>query len=85
MKAAQQVHYSQRQERQQLSGLSPRKGKDKSSLASQTSAQREFSQLRHISLNILQKEKKKYESIKGLRKFAGWHEPKLKQILLQNT
>lgn len=41
--------------------------------------------LRHISLNILQKEKKKYESIKGLRKFAGWHEPKLKQILLQNT
>ena len=44
MKAPQQVHPSQRQECQQLSGLSPRKSKDKSSLASQTSAQRELSQ-----------------------------------------
>lgn len=39
--------------------------------------------VRHISLNMIQNVKKKGESIKGLRKSAGWSHSKLKEILLQ--
>ena len=55
-------------------------GEDQSRIRKQN-APENMAVMRHCALNMIQKYKKKRQSIKGLRKQAGWNDLILKEIL----